>query len=169
MSHYPTLSEPSCISLIRRLTLSGSYNRLLCLTTRKSFLESNLGGCCCHLPCNQEKRNKDGSCPMPCLWRTCSRGLGIPLWEGGLLLAAEAGVPDTGGGGDSGCEKAVFSCISSQRGLGPYLWTLPLPTESRTGEKRTRPAGRAGENLVAGRRGAGGCLASDADSFFGGI
>lgn len=66
------------------------------------------------------------------LWH-CSVAL-----EGGLLLAAEAGVPDTGGGGDSGWEKEVFSWATSQRGLGPCPWTLPFSTESGTGEELAR-------------------------------
>ena len=48
-SLHPTLPEPSPINLIRRLNTTGSYNLLMFLITRKSFLESNLGVSCCLL------------------------------------------------------------------------------------------------------------------------
>lgn len=61
-----------------------------------------------------------------------------------FLLAAEAGVPDTGGGGGSGFVLGDGGYLTeearatSQRRLGPCQQTLPFPTEFRTGEKQTR-------------------------------
>lgn len=55
--------------------------------------------------------------------------------KGGLLLAAEVGAPGTGGGGNSGWEKEVFSQATSQRRLWPCLQTLPFSTDSSTGKE----------------------------------
>lgn len=63
------------INLIRRLNTTGSYNRLVFLITRKSFLESNLGvSCCLLLWGSQESAAK--MIPVPCLFHETG---GFPL------------------------------------------------------------------------------------------